>query len=459
MQRRQAGRIAGVAALLAVLWPSPAAFAAQPRFSAPQLRQDLAALGAAIRDTPPYPAHSIDTAALARAMDALERQLDRPMTRDEAWAVFATLNPLLADGHLFVGFEDWRGATEAHLESGGVLFPFELHVTPDLRVFVRSQLGGAASVYAGTRVRSINGVDAGVVSRTLLALVHGDTATFRADLLSRRWWFYYWKTYGAVAEFEVALDDPTRTSLHVPGSRHRPAILVAEASFDRQFGFASLPCDTALLTLRTFSWPDKAQFQRFTRDAFSKIRDDRVRRLIIDVRDNGGGDDDFWMHGILPYIATGPYRWGSTYRKRVLEAYRDEGETTGQVVTGAIDRWIPSEPTNPLHFPGTVYVLIGPATYSSAVLFANVMRDFGFGVLAGSGGSVRADQSGSVQQRILPNTGLVVWSPRFVLYRPSGASEPMLLEPDCPIEEDPFNAGAAVNRLLGRITGGACNAR
>ena len=86
------------------------------------------------------------------------------------------------------------------------------------------------------------------------------------------------------------------------------------------------------------------------------------------------------------------------------------------------------------------------------------MRDFGFGVLAGSGGSVRADQSGSVQQRILPNTGLVVWSPRFVLYRPSGASEPMLLEPDCPIEEDPFNAGAAVNRLLGRITGGACNA-
>lgn len=419
--------------------------AAQTRYPATQLLEDLTTLETAIRTTHPDLQHSTDEAEFARAMRSLRARLDRPMTRDEAWQAFATLNPLLADGHLFVGFANWRADTDAHLASGGVLFPFEVQATPG-QLIIRSELGGAGSPHVGARVRSINGVDVKQITATLLARVHGDTPAFRADLLSRRWWLYYWKMYGAPKEFAIVLDDAARTSLRVPGSSQKPATLVTEATFEGQFAFALLPCNTAQLTVRSFSW-DQQPFLDFTQDAFRKMHDAGVRRLIIDVRDNGGGDDAMWIEGILPYVATKPYRWASTYKKRVVEGHRDEGEQLGAVVSGEIDRWIPPQPDHPLRYSGELYVLIGGGTYSSAVLFANVVRDFGFGKLAGTGGSARADQSGGIQKAVLPNTGLAVWSPRFILKRPSGQSQPLFLQPDVAIDEDPVRPQAAVDRL------------
>lgn len=170
--------------------------------------------------------------------------------------------------------------------------------------------------------------------------------------------------------------------------------------------------------LSSFSWPEKERFLAFTREAFSDLKSGDIQTLIIDIRANGGGDDTFWVEGILPYIADRSYRWGSTFRKRVLEQYKDEGETTGDVVRGEIDDWIQRQPENPLRFSGKVHVLIGPSTYSSAVLFSNVIQDFDFGTVAGGGPGARERQSGGVQRSVLPNTGLVLYWPRFVLDRP-----------------------------------------
>ena len=101
----------------------------------------------------------------------------------------------------------------------------------------------------------------------------------------------------------------------------------------------------------------------------------------------------------------------------------------GAIVDGEIETWFPPDPDPKHRFNGKTYVLVGPGTYSSAVLFANVMRDFGFGTLIGTGGSVRQDQSGGTRRTTLPNTGLIVVAPRFVLRRPSGKATPVFLAP------------------------------
>jgi C-terminal processing protease CtpA/Prc len=277
--------------------------------------------------------------------------------------------------------------------------------------------------------------------------------------VSRRWWFYYWKVYGAKDAFELVFFDRQPVSVRVPGSRVNPDFLAEESDFARQFGIEMLSCRSALLTLKSFAWEDKARFLAFTRDAFARVRDAGVQTLIIDVRANGGGDDDFWTEGVLPYIATKPYRWGSTYRKRVLEEYLDEGETSGEIVSGAIDRCIQPEPENPLHFSGKVYLLIGRSTYSSAILLSNVIQDFGFGIVAGTGGSARANQSGGVQRIVLPNTGLVVYWPRFILARPSAARDPLYVKPDIEVAENLLNPREAVDTLLARASTGCTEAK
>jgi hypothetical protein len=423
--------------ILAVLLAGAARAASPPTFTPDQLRADLVALAAALRDMPPDLAHTTDPGKVTEALGELERQIGTsPLDRDATWRLFATLNPLLGDGHLFVGFVDWRADARAHLESGGVLFPFEMNATPDGGLRVAHALGGAASDLAGAPLAKVNGVDARTVTAALLARVHGDTPNFRAALLSRRFWFYYWKVFGAPAQFELSFAGEKEPRL-IAGSGALPAVLADEASFERLFRLELLPAHAAVLTLSSFAWGDKSQFLAFTHDAFEKMHAAGTKNLIIDVRANGGGNDEVWIEGILPYFATRPFRWASRYRKRVVVADPAKHEAVGDVVDGEVETWIPPQPDNPQRFPGKVYVLVGPATYSSAVVFSNVIQDFRFGTIAGQGGSVRAATTGGTRRTTLPNSGLIVVSPRFILTRPSGATTPTLLTPDLEVRDLP----------------------
>jgi C-terminal processing protease CtpA/Prc len=240
--------------------------------------------------------------------------------------------------------------------------------------------------------------------------------------------------YGAPAAFEIRIAGETAPR-QFAGSTALPAVLADEESFGRQFRLELLPDNTAVLTLSSFAWPDKAQFLTFTHDAFQEMRAARAKTLIIDVRANGGGNDEMWIDGVLPYLATKPYRWASRFRKRVVVADPARHEAVGDIVDGEVETWIPPQPDNPLRFAGRVFVLVGSATYSSAVVFSNVMQDFHFGKIAGQGGSVRAAQTGGTRRTTLPNSGLIVVAPRFVLTRPSGAITPALLTPDLVVHD------------------------
>ncbi|WP_425258647.1 S41 family peptidase [Rubrivivax sp. RP6-9] len=438
-----------VRTVLAALACTNVAWAAE-RFTAEQVRADLEALAAGIAATHPDISHSVDPVRFARALEALRQTSRDGLDRDAVWRALATLNPLLADGHLFVGYADWRGDTVRHLAAGGTLFPFEVAVDADGRVRIVAELGGARSVHAGAYLQSINGQPARDVTQTLLARVHGDSPTFRADLLSRRWWLYHWKVHGAPDAFEFVLEGSPRNPVRRPGSSARPATMTGEEDFDRQFAFELLPDGAAVMTVQTFSWHDPASFFAFTRRAFRQMKTARTRLLVVDVRRNGGGDDALWLHGLLPYIADRPYRWASRYTKRVLKDDPARQEKAGQVLSGDIDTWTSPLADDSLRFTGKVVVLVGAGTYSSAVLFANTVQDFRFGTLAGEGASARSSQTGGVQKIDLPHTGLVVWSPRFILERPSGPGASAWLVPDIRIADDPLDSNAAVRALLSR---------
>lgn len=439
-------RALGLMVLCACLGARPAACEPQKILTAQQLQQDFDALVDIIATRHPDATHSVSPFELRHALADLRRRLNHPMTQDEAWRTFAKLNPILADGHFLVAYPSWRALIREHLKQGGTLFPYEVYIDPQDHVFIRAQLGGEATALVGTEIETINGLSARTIALNMLTFVHSDTVKMRTDLLSQRWWLFYWKIYGEPGEFHLGLrDHPTTT---VAAGHTLPLILQIEDSFERDFHFELLPDHAALLTINEFGWEDKQRYFDFTHDAFAKMRAVNVSTLIIDVRYNGGGDDDMWMKGILAYIATQRYHWASRYEVRVIEGHQEKGEVIGTVESGALREWIEPEPNNPLHFSGKVYVLVGAASYSSTILFANTVQDYKFGILAGVGGSARTQQSGGVQNTPLPNCGLVVAWPRFILTRPSGATEPKLLTPDLPLTEDPYDSSAMVQAVL-----------
>lgn len=368
----------------------------------------------------PNLAHSVTKEELDLRAEQVREQLIRPMNQDEAWAALAQLNPVLADGHLFIGMPDWRGQAAEAVQRGTGLFPFEVSIDAEGYPVIETELGGSPTPFSGRRILEIEGRDGRAIVASLLARAHGDSLAFRTALVSQRWWLLHWKLYGARPSYDVVLSG-SEAIQHFTAGRALPAILQREAEFERLFDCRVDADGTARLTAAAFYWDDKEQFYNFTRDCFARLKAASTEHLVIDISANGGGDDDMWKQGILHYIATRPYRHGSTYIKR---------ERSGAVTKGMIET--PKQPVadEPSHFSGKVTVQIGPETYSSAVLFANVVRDYGFGSLAGTGNAARTRQSGGVQSVNLPNSGLVLSYPRFVLDPPSGAKAPAILQPD-----------------------------
>ena len=87
-----------------------------------QLQEDLAFLKKSIALTHPDTSYSADNAALQHAFASVENKLSKPMTRDQAWRVLATLNPVFSDAHLLVSMGDFEKQAQAHLEAGGGFF-------------------------------------------------------------------------------------------------------------------------------------------------------------------------------------------------------------------------------------------------------------------------------------------------------------------------------------------------
>lgn len=428
---------------------STAVHAAEPPFTVEQLQQDMAFIRRTIAEIHPQPESSIPREQLDAVLDTARQGLSVPMGRDEAWRVLARLNAAFADGHFAVVQPDWRNQAERFQASGGAFFPFEVQVTPEGELFVRSELGGKASALAGRRIERINGVPVAQIAPTLLQLAHGDTPQFRAEILSRRWWFFYWKHYGAPTRFTLSLEGKPLT-LSASRSRPESVVGVRASDFDEVFRFELLGKRTALLTINQFLWPDPDKFYAFTAAAFARMREAGTTTLVIDVRENGGGDDELWKRGVLPYLATTPYRHTSAYIKKVLPGRGSATEREGDIIQAGYEKWDQPEPDNPLRFGGRVYVLVGGMTYSSAVLFSNVMQDFKFGKLVGTGGYARTRQSGGLQVRKLPHTGLELLVPRMVLDRPAGAQGAAMVQPDIALADDPFDRRALVEALLRR---------
>lgn len=440
-------RLKRLSACLILLCCAPLVLAQPgPLLTPEQLRADLRFIQETIAATHPEPGFSADPAALRLAYRQIEARMQAPMTPDQAWRLLATLNPLFADGHLAITPAAPLAHSQAFLDGGGRFFPYEVNLDAGGALRIRARLGGAPSPLAGTRIRGINGVPAEQLVAELLARCHGDTPAFRASLLSQRWPFLYWKVLGAPASYALQLDDGR--TLDAPGAAALPAYLAGDTGFARQFRFELLPGKAALLTLDTFIWPDKPRFLAFTADAFRQMRDTGVRTLLIDVRQNGGGNDDLWLDGVLPYLADKPYRWASNYRKKVIKGRDSASEKLGDVIDGEIGTWLQPRLDDPLRFTGTTYLLAGGRTYSSAILLSNVMQDFGFGKVVGAPGQARTRQSGGTQTAVLPNSGLVLGVPRLLFQRPSGAAVPLLLQPDIVLPDSPWNGRVLIDAVL-----------
>jgi hypothetical protein len=210
--------------------------------------------------------------------------------------------------------------------------------------------------------------------------------------------------------------------------------------------------DTAVLTLPTFAfWRSDFKPEAFLADSFAAIRS--LPYLVIDIRDNEGGDDAVGRQ-VLAQLLREPldlpgHRVESAYERVPYELARfldtwDFGffDRTGTARKGPGRNWLlPDQPgmhVEPVAqpYPGRSIVLVGPQNSSAGFLFARDLQRGRAATLLGqpTGGNLRGLNGGQLCWVNLPASGVGVDIPlvsAFAAGDPpdAGVSPDVLVDP------------------------------
>ncbi|MCJ8210544.1 S41 family peptidase [Mucilaginibacter sp. RS28] len=173
---------------------------------------------------------------------------------------------------------------------------------------------------------------------------------------------------------------------------------------------------------------------------FKQIKQDRVTSLVIDVSQNGGGNSSVG-NMIIDHFNKKPYKSYQCNWKRsddylaLLKQYHLNDQFYASQPIGKIihfDSETASPPANDsTRFNRKVYVVVGDGTFSSAIMFATVIKDNQLAKLVGKAPrNGHPNHFGELYQTRLPYSGLVLRFGVKEWIRPNGKDVENRLTPD-----------------------------
>ena len=164
------------------------------------------------------------------------------------------------------------------------------------------------------------------------------------------------------------------------------------------------PGNVAVMTIKTFfdGFLDrtKENFDKFLAESFKALKDKKIEKLIIDIRNNGGGNDGNGIK-LYAYLTQKPFRYYAS-QETVKEKFAEANHPNLQMQNPETD-----------NFKGKVYVLINGRSFSAAAEFPAVVRSNNRGIFIGeeTGGGYYGNTSGGDKDITLPNSQITARIP------------------------------------------------
>jgi hypothetical protein len=464
MSLRIIALLAGLALSPLVMAEGAGASVAEPEFSAQDVRADFKDLYAGLQA-----AHYDLYARRSRGeYDALyhrmRKHFDHPLRLGDVQLAFQRFTAYGRVAHARI---DAAGsAYETFRADGGRAIALHLRVV-DGRSYVVRNLSGVADVAVGDELLAIDGEALPALLEELGQHLAADNAYMRDTLMEMRFPALLWQVRGARDHFDVVIrtaGGAARTA-RVP-ARSRDEMEAAErlqpASLDLDWNRREARMlEDGVAYLRpgpfynsdagaTDPW-DNTAFVRFIDAAFESFNAAGATSLLIDLRDNPGGDNSF-SDVMLAWFASKPFRFCSDFRIKVSAAATASNAqrlpqsppgTMSHLLAAAYAKHKPGEtfsfplpftpPRGQGRFGGKVFMLINRHSYSNTANVAALAQDYGFARILGEETSDLATTYGAMEQFELPRTGISVGFPKAHIIRVSGDRQARGVVPDVAI--------------------------
>jgi C-terminal processing protease CtpA/Prc len=346
------------------------------------------------------------------------------------------------------------------MKAGGRCFPWGFKVVE----------GRAYLTEDGSELLRINRQRFRTLRSRLHSYLSADNDYLADTLLELDGAFTIWCEFGALAEFDVEVRRPdgaikalkvpaaTQAEIDTRKAAHPPASITDfnERTWkmaDPQTGYLRPgPFYNTQGTAETMY--DNTAFAQFIDDAFRGLKAANARKLLIDVRNNPGGDNSF-SDLMVSWVANKPFQFASDFRIKVSQATIDSNRKRVEADPAATNSpsaklaaayaarkpgdvfsyEIPvAHPRADERFTGQCFLLVNRYSYSNAVNVAALMQDYGFAKVLGEETSDLATSYGAMEQFKLSRTGIDISYPKAFIIRPSGNLAARGVVPDLAIK-------------------------
>lgn len=262
----------------------------------------------------------------------------------------------------------------------------------------------------GSEIISVNGIDATTFTKNISKYLSTDgfNISGKYAFLETDWLpFFIYLAYGEQSSFKIKYKtnasvrtiviDPVnyKTAVNNYKSRYIP---ISQKLNKDDYSYRVLNANTALLTVNTFSLGGPKSeghkaYASFLDSVFTDLQTKSIQHLIVDIRENGGGNDPNDLL-LFSYLTKRNFRENASahtlFNEVPLKKYfveEEEGEIADleeelkeEHNTLKDGKFYQNETFNPLWqpkqnaFQGKIYLLIGPFVASASSLFASMVK-------------------------------------------------------------------------------------
>lgn len=383
----------------------------------------------------------------------------------ETTSAYQRLISVVNNGHTEIPFPGQSYSKYAY--AGGTLFPLEIAFEYD-KSLVRKNWSYNENIEIGSEVLSINGIPMEEILTKIYPQISAERLYFKhAKIELYSFPRLYWQVFGEQDDFDVEI----RSDGSVQTYSLDAINLIEDYEMKRTEVFDSVMelkfiGNSAYLNPGGFGG-DEDKYQQFIDSSFVKIKEINSQNLIIDLRDNPGGNNSFSDY-LVSYIADQPFKWNSSFTLKTSQFLKDHvrqhNDTTdvywqevlnhenGEIYEYEFEAYQPQPKDK--RYEGEVYVLINRQSHSQSALTAAQIQDYEFGTIVGEETGDYSSLYASQFQYSLPNTGIPVMVSKGYMVRVNGSTEDEGVIPDIFIKDHLLDEQDEIlDGLLERIDG------
>ncbi|CAA6828999.1 MAG: Peptidase, S41 family [uncultured Aureispira sp.] len=376
-----------------------------------QLQEDLDHLVAGLERYNPTMYVYNSEVLFKREIAVLKKSIHKPMNAVQWFKLLCLAVEKVEEGHVTIGTREdafYRGFLKGTFKS----LPLSVQFLGE-RAYVWNNLSRVDALERGDEILSINGRSMAEIRTLIFQYTNsdGDIETFKQMRLSKelsaRYFWFIEQTSQFTIEYrkrhsegtkEVQLEALTRIEMSewaVKRALKKEVPKGMKAVYDLDF-----EKDIATLTLRSFNEKiikqNELEPYTFYERMFKRLRQNKTKHLILDVRGNIGGMKEF-VDDLLAF----------TLKKKQKGVLRELIAWDGTKVISNFPK------RNKWFFKGDIYILTNGGTYSTAALIAQYLSDYGSATVIGeeTGSRYEGFAAGNFHYLTLPNSKIQIGIP------------------------------------------------